>query len=88
MSRTPRGRSIGALAVSAGTMLAFIAPTAPANAETGYHRINQETITAVAVDSATATEPIPNTLNGSLATNWHTNERTAKNPKSSTPPTP
>ena len=59
-------------------MLALIAPTAPANAETGYHRINQETITAVAVDSATATEPIPNTLNGSLATNWHTNERTAK----------
>ena len=32
MSRTPRGRSIGALAVSAGTMLALIAPMTPEHA--------------------------------------------------------
>lgn len=56
MSRTPRGRSIGALAVSAGTMLALIAPMTPAHAETRYRQINQAAITAVAADSATATE--------------------------------
>ncbi len=48
MSRTPRGRSIGALAVSAGTMLALIAPMTPAHAETRYRQINQAAITAVA----------------------------------------
>lgn len=80
MSRTPRGRSIGALAVSAGTMLALIAPTAPAHAETRYRQINQAAITAVAADSATATDPISNTLDGNPDTIWHTTWQNGKDP--------
>ena len=80
MSRTPRGRSIGALAVSAGTMLALIAPMTPAHAETRYRQINQAAITAVAADSATATDPISNTLDGNPDTIWHTKWQNGKDP--------
>ena len=52
-------------------MLALVAPTAPAHAETRYRQINQAAITAVAADSATATDPISNTLDGNPDTIWH-----------------
>ncbi|GAE69386.1 hypothetical protein JCM18909_2595 [Cutibacterium acnes JCM 18909] len=64
--------------MSAGTMLALVAPTAPAHAETRYRQINQAAITAVAADSATATDPISNTLDGNPDTICTPSGRTEK----------
>ncbi len=80
MSRTPRGRSIGALAVSAGTMFALVAPMAPAHAKTGYHRIDQAAITAIAADSATSTDPISNALDGHPDTIWRPKWHSGRDP--------
>ncbi|EGR95007.1 F5/8 type C domain protein [ [[Propionibacterium] namnetense SK182B-JCVI] len=61
-------------------MFALVAPMAPAHAKTGYHRIDQAAITAIAADSATSTDPISNALDGHPDTIWRPKWHSGRDP--------